>query len=184
MLGANMAKKYVGLLGDSHDIDHYENTCILGGFVCVCAMQCVSTIIFVPATDFERCGNRHLAFLLVRNAELIGFSVGLGSLPVGMCLTRCLDSPSAFCRSVQIRAGSDECFLSTERPLAPLPSDEMDIYEPICLPDPPQTSTLECLGEHVFERVPNMDLRLEEEEEEAAEQKSADHPKAGGTGLN
>ncbi|KAL3092213.1 hypothetical protein niasHT_023772 [Heterodera trifolii] len=134
----------LGQLVENVDLDHYENTCL---------------------TALDRCGGRHLAFVLIRNAELAGFSVGLGKMSVSECLSRCLDSPPAFCRAIQFRTPGNECFLGTERPFAPLPSDDMDIFEPVCLPDPPRTSILECHGEHVFERVPNMELRMDEAED-------------------
>uniref|UniRef100_A0A914I3D1 Uncharacterized protein n=1 Tax=Globodera rostochiensis TaxID=31243 RepID=A0A914I3D1_GLORO len=137
----------LGQLVENADSDHYENTCL---------------------TELDRCGTRHLAFILIRNAELAGFSVGVGKMSASECLSRCLDSPPAFCRAVQFRAPGNECFLGTERPFEPLPSDELDIFEPVCLPDPPRTSILECHGEQVFERVPNMELRMDDEPEDAA----------------
>ncbi|CAK5114355.1 unnamed protein product [Meloidogyne enterolobii] len=126
------------------DIDHYENILKLK----------------------NRCGARHIAFMLIKDAELPSFKILKGqNLSLPDCLIKCLES--LICTFVQYFQGS--CIFGMEKLIEdqePLLLDNSFLFEPICLPDPPNNLTiLDCEEEHVFEKVVNMELRGDNIEE-------------------
>uniref|UniRef100_A0A914L8N0 Apple domain-containing protein n=1 Tax=Meloidogyne incognita TaxID=6306 RepID=A0A914L8N0_MELIC len=135
-LGTKQA--FIAPLISKLDIDHYENILKLK----------------------NRCGARHIAFILIKDAELPSFKILKGqNLSLPDCLKKCLES--LICISVQYLQG--ECIFGMEKLIEdqePLLLDNSFLFEPICLPDPPNNLTLlDCLDEHVFEKVVNMELR-------------------------
>uniref|UniRef100_A0A1I8BCA3 Apple domain-containing protein n=1 Tax=Meloidogyne hapla TaxID=6305 RepID=A0A1I8BCA3_MELHA len=142
-IGAKISKPFIGQLISNINIDHYEN-------------------IFNLKNDLlNRCGNRHIAFILIKDAEMSIFNIVKGyNLLLPDCLKKCLEL--FICSSVQYKQG--ECIFGMEELNKEeiLPLDESLLFEPICLPDPPNNLTiLDCLEEHVFEKVLNMELRTE-----------------------
>uniref|UniRef100_A0A914LWR8 Apple domain-containing protein n=1 Tax=Meloidogyne incognita TaxID=6306 RepID=A0A914LWR8_MELIC len=131
-------QSFIAPLISKLDIDHYENILKLK----------------------NRCGARHIAFMLIKDAELPSFKILKGqNLSLPDCLKKCLES--LICISVQYLRG--ECIFGMEKLIEdqePLPLDNSFLFEPICLPDPPNNLTiLDCEEEHVFEKVVNMELR-------------------------
>ncbi|KAF7633607.1 hypothetical protein Mgra_00007015 [Meloidogyne graminicola] len=137
---------FIKQLKPNVDIDHYENMCKI-------------------KENFNRCGNRHLAFILTKDVEVHSFGVVISDkISLTDCLTKCLESPFSLCQAVQYRHSIGECIHLMEKIInEPLPNDEIFLFEPICLPDPPNNlTTLDCLEEHVFEKVQNMELKSEQ----------------------
>uniref|UniRef100_A0A915E229 Uncharacterized protein n=1 Tax=Ditylenchus dipsaci TaxID=166011 RepID=A0A915E229_9BILA len=140
-----------GGLADHPEFDYYENTCF---------------------QEKSRCpSQRRIDFLITKNAELEAFDVAAGQLSVRNCMRECVESDSLFCRSFEYNHATKECFLAVEGydqivpkvpslPAAITSSEHFDLFEPVCLDE---AIDLPCQGDHVFERLPNMNLLNEGE---------------------
>ena len=120
----------------------------------------------IQSTVKLHCGKERTDFIRIKNTKYTGFLIFIGSVSLRECLRRCVDveQSSGFCRALEYHDQSRECYMvidEFDETTSTMPSDEFDLYEPICFDSSIEHS---CPGDYIFTKVPNINIAKERSE--------------------
>ncbi|CAI4221880.1 unnamed protein product [Auanema sp. JU1783] len=99
----------------------------------------------------SRCPLGRVEFLLVRRSDVQSFGVSIGIRSIRNCMRECVETTLFHCRSFQFSPSSSECFVSDESSEVAVPSANLDLYEPFCVPHDIDSNS--CNRPYSFEKL-------------------------------
>ncbi|KHN77287.1 hypothetical protein Tcan_16737 [Toxocara canis] len=117
-----------GQLKENAESIYYENNCI---------------------HEKDRCGNKRVEFVMSKHTEIRGKDISMGVRDIRNCMRECIESPLVFCRSFEFDARTNECFISEEDSQRAVSSDNLSLYEPVCVD---RSLELKCSLPYLFEK--------------------------------
>ncbi|CAJ0928779.1 unnamed protein product, partial [Mesorhabditis belari] len=103
--------------------------------------------------DKSRCPGGRVDFVMARHSDVASFGVQSGSRSIRDCMRECVSSDFLFCRSLQYDPKTNECFISEDASEVAVPSSDLDLFEPICLPQQSPIDQHSCNRPYAFEKL-------------------------------
>uniref|UniRef100_A0A915B7R3 Apple domain-containing protein n=1 Tax=Parascaris univalens TaxID=6257 RepID=A0A915B7R3_PARUN len=123
-----------GQLKENDGSTYYENNCI---------------------HEKDRCGNKRIEFVMSKHREIRGKDISVGVRDIRNCMRECIESPLIFCRSFEFDSTTNECFISEDDSQSAISSENLNLYEPICVD---RSLELRCSLPYLFEKFENKRL--------------------------
>ncbi|GMR48317.1 hypothetical protein PMAYCL1PPCAC_18512, partial [Pristionchus mayeri] len=102
------------------------------------------------------CPSGRIISTLLKNSDIAPFGFFAGVMSLRDCQRECIHSRLFLCRSFLFSSHSSECHLSPETSQLAVPSENLHLYEMVCIPSTVSSLVDQCNRPYSFERIPTM----------------------------